>query len=139
MGTIYAHPLASAVLPIAILFGRGIEDIADPYEKCRLICKAAEEYHNKQLMLEMENLNSLVEDAAATLQLPIDKVPLLCIEQPLSLLERYKLKEVIRSAKARKRVQYFSEFIKKFPECDADPEAIYKEVIGNIQKIPPKS
>ena len=60
MATIYIHLLASAVLPIAILFGRGIEDITDPYEKCRLICKSAEEYHNQQLMLEMENLNSLV-------------------------------------------------------------------------------
>ena len=139
MGIIYAHPLASAVLPIAILFGRGIEDIPDPYEKCRFMCKAAEEYHNQQLRLEMKNFNSLVEDAAAALQLPIDKVPLLCTEQPLSLVERYKLKEVIQSAKARKRVQHFSEFIKKFPECNADPEAIYQEVIGNVQKIPVKS
>ena len=77
MATIYSHPLASALLPLAILFGRGIEDIPDPYEKCRLICKVAEEYHNKQLMLEMKNLNSLLEDAAAALQLPIDEVPLL--------------------------------------------------------------
>ena len=135
VGTICAHPLASAVLPIAVLFGRGIEDIPDPYEKCRLICKAAEEYNNQQLMLGMENINSLVEDAATALQLPIDKVPLLCTEQPLSLVERYKLKEVIKSAKARKRVQHFSEFIKKFPECDPDPEAIYQEVIGNAPKL----
>jgi hypothetical protein len=139
MGTIYAHSLTSAVLPIAILFGRGIEDIPDPYQKCRLLCKAAEEYHNQQLMLKMENFKSLVEDAAAALKLPIDKVPLLCTEQPHSLVERYKLKEVMKSAKARKRVQHFSEFIKKFPECDADPEAIYQEVIGNVQKIPVKS
>ena len=104
MATIYAYPLASAVLPIVILFGRGIEYIPDPYEKCRLICKAAEEYHNRQLLLEMKNFNSLVEDAAATLQLPIDKVTLVCIEYPLSLLERYKLKELIKSAEARKRV-----------------------------------
>jgi site-specific recombinase XerD len=80
MGTIYAYSLASAVLPIAILFGRGIEDIPDLYEKCRFICKAAEEYHNQQLMLEMENLDSLLVDAVAALQLPIDKVPLLCTE-----------------------------------------------------------
>lgn len=139
MGTIYSYPLASAALPIAILFGRGIEDISDPHEKCRIICKAAEQYHNEQLALEMQNLNSLVEDAAASLQLPIDKVPLLCTEQRLSLVERFKLKEQIKSTKVRKRVQHFSEFIKKFPECDADPEAIYQEVIGNVQKIPVKN
>lgn len=135
MGTISAYPLASAALPLAILFGRGIEDIPDPYEKCRLICKAAEQYHNKQLMLEMENLNSLVEDAANALQLPIDKVPLVCTEQPFSLIERYKLKELIHSERARKRVQHFSEFIKKFSECDADPEAI----IESVKKIPLKN
>lgn len=134
MGTICAYPLASAVLPIAILFGRGIEDIPDPSEKCRLICKVAEEYHNRQLMSDMENINSLVEDAAAALELPIDKTPLLCVEEPLSLLERYKLKQVIKSVKAQKRVQHFSEFIKKFPECDADPETVYQEVIKNAKK-----
>ena len=136
MGIMHANPIAGVLLPIAILFGREIEDIPNPYEKCRLLCKAAEAYHNKQLNLEMGNLNSLVEDAADALQFPIDKVPLLCTEQPLSLVERYKLKEIIRSAKARKRVQHFSEFIKKFPECNADPEAVYQEILGNVKKIP---
>jgi hypothetical protein len=139
MGIISAYPLASAVLPIAILFGRGIEDIPDPYEKCRFICKAAEKYHNQQLMLEMENMDSLLVDAPAALQFPIDKGPLLCIEQPLSLLERYKLREVIKSVKAQKRVQHFQEFIKKLPECDPDPESIYEEIIGNVEKISVKS
>lgn len=97
METIYAHPLASAVLAIAILFGRGIEDIPDLYEKCKLICKAAEKYHNKQLMLEMKNFDSFIKDTAAAIEFPIDKVSLFCTEQPLSLLERYKLKEVIEN------------------------------------------
>lgn len=139
MGTMSAYPLVSALLPIAILFGRGIEDISDPLEKCRIMCKAAEKYHNQRLMLEMKNVNSLIVDTAAELQLPIDRVPLLCVEEKLSLLERYKLKEVIKSAKARKSVQHFSEFIKKFPECDADLEAVYKEVMGNVQRIPIKN
>jgi hypothetical protein len=135
MGTIYTNPLVSAALPIAILFNRGIEDIPDPYEKCRLICKFAEKYHNKQLMLEMKSMDSLLVDAADALQLPIDKVPLVWVEEKLSILQRYKLREVIKSAKARKHIEHFSEFIKKFPECDTDPEAIYQEVIGNAQKI----
>lgn len=56
------------MLPITILFGRGIEDIPDSYEKCRLICKADEEYNNKKIRLEMDNLNSLVENLEARLR-----------------------------------------------------------------------
>ena len=74
------------------------------YEKCRILCKAAEEYHNKQLILEMKNFRSLVEDASDVLQLPLDQVPLLCTENKLSLTQRFRLKQVIRSAKARKRL-----------------------------------
>ena len=85
--------------------------------------------------MKMENLNSLVEEAAAALQLPLDKVPLLCVEEKLSLLQGYKLKALIKSAKAKKRVQHFSEFIKKFPECDADPEAVYNEIFNSNEKI----
>ena len=135
LGTISDYPVASALLPIAILLGRDIEDLPDPYEKCRILCKAAEEYHNKQLMLEMKNFRSLVEDASDALQLPLDQVPLLCTENKLSLTQRFRLKEVIRSAKARKRVQHFSEFIKKFPECDADPETVFQEIMETGQRI----
>jgi len=61
-----------------------------------------------------------------------DKVHLLCVEEKLSLLQRYKLRQLIKSEKARKRVQDFSEFIKKFPECDADPEAVYEQIVEKI-------
>lgn len=57
---------------------------------------------------------------------------LLCLEDKLLLLQRYKLIELTRSDKARKRVQYFSEFIKKFPECDADPRAVYEQIVEKI-------
>jgi len=129
LGTISDYPVANALLPIAILLDRDIEDVPNPYEKCRILCKAAEEYHNKQLMLEMKNFRSLVEDTSNALQLPLDQVPLLCTENKLSLTQRFRLKEVIRSAKARKRVQHFSEFIKKLPECDADPETVFQEIM----------
>ena len=132
MGLTYAYPLASAVLPIAILFGRGIEEIPDPYEKCRIICRAAEKYHNKQLGIEMKQLDSLIEEASAALKLPLDKKPLLCVEEKLSLLQRFKLKQLIDSKKARRRVVHFNEFIKKFPECDVAPESVYQEVFGEM-------
>jgi len=132
MGLVTANPLASVLLPLAILYGRDIEDIPDPYQKCKYLCKVAEEFHNKQLAIEMKQLNSLVEDTSTALQLPLDKAPLLCVEEKLSLVQRYKLKQLIKDPKVRKRVQYFSEFIKKFPECDADPEAVYEQIPEKI-------
>ena len=132
MGQVIANPLASVLLPLAIFYGRGIEDIPDPYEKCKHLCKVAEEFHNKQLVIEMKKLNSLVEDTSTALQLPLDKVPLVCVEEKLSLLQRFKLRKLIESERAQKRVQHFSEFIKKFPECDADPEAVYEQVVEKI-------
>lgn len=132
MGQVIANPLASVFLPLAVLYGRGIEDIPDPYEKCKHMCKFAEEFHNKQLAIEMQNLNSLVEDMSTPLQLPFDEVPLICVEEKLSIVERYKLKSLIKSAKNKKRIQHFSEFIKKFPECDADPGAGYEEFVEKI-------
>jgi len=132
MGLVIANPLASVLLPLSILYGRGIEDIPDPYEKCKTLCKAAEEFHNKQLTFEMKELSSLVEDASTALQLPLDKIPLLCVEEKLSLLQRYKLRQLIKSEKARKRVQHFNEFIKKFPECNVDPEAVYEQIAEKI-------
>jgi hypothetical protein len=79
----------------------------------------------------IKNFKSLAEDAPTAVQLPIDKVPLLCVEEKLSLLQRFKLKEIIKSAKTKKRVQYFSQFIKKFAECNVDLEAV-KEKITSI-------
>ena len=80
-------------------------------------------------MLEMKNFRSLVEDTSDALQLPFDQVPLLYTETKLSLTQCFIVKEVICSDKARKRVQHFSEFIKKFPECDADPEIVFQEIM----------
>jgi hypothetical protein len=88
-------------------------------------------------MAEMKHMNSLVEDTANKLHLPIDKVPLFplsCDEQPLSLIERYRLRSAVENAKIRKRVQHFSEFIKKFPECGADL-AVPEKALNITKKI----
>lgn len=139
VGTISDYPVPSALLPIAVLLGRGIEDIPDSYEGCRILYKIAEEYHNKQLVLEMENFRSLVQETSDVMQLPLDQVPLLCTEKKFSLTQRFRLKEVIRSDKVRKRVQHFSEFIKKFPECHPDRETVFQEIMETGQKIPLKN
>jgi hypothetical protein len=128
VGLAIANPLAIVLLPLAILYGRGIEDIPDPYEKCKAVCKVAEEFHNKQLTIQMEKLNPLVENTSTA----FDRVHLLCVEEKLSLSQRYKLRELIKSEKARKRVQHFSKFIKKFPECDTDPKAVYEQIVKKI-------
>jgi len=128
VGLVIANPLASVLLPLTILYGRGIEDIPDPSEKCKTICKVAEEFHNKQLTIQMKKLNSLVEDTSTG----VDEVHLLCVEEKLSLSQRYKLAQLIEGEKARKRLQHFSEFIKEFPECDVDPKAVYEQIVKKI-------
>jgi hypothetical protein len=86
VGLITAYPLASALFPLAILYGRSIENVLDPYAKCKVICEVEEEFHKKQLVMKMEKLNSLVKGTSDALQLPLDKAPLLCVEEKLSLL-----------------------------------------------------
>lgn len=85
-----SEQLIGVFMPLVILAGRCIKQIPILYfdEECR--CISVIEYHNKQLMAEIKNLNSLLEDTAEKLHLPIDKVPLFplsCHEQPLSLVE----------------------------------------------------
>lgn len=75
MGQVIENPLIGVFVPLAIVHGRGIENIPDPYEKCKILCKIGEEFHNKELAIEMGQLNSLVKDTSTTLQLPTDKVP----------------------------------------------------------------
>ena len=133
VGQVFTNPLASVFLPLAILYSRGIENIADPYERCRVVCKVAENFHNEELAMEMGKLNSLVEETSGALSLPLDKVPLLaCVEEKLSLLERFKLKQLVKNEKARKRVKHFSDFIKTLPECNVDPEVVYEQVVEKI-------
>lgn len=132
VGQVIANPLASVFLPLAILYSRGIENVPSPYEKCKVLCKVAEEIHNKQLGIEMVKLNSLVENTSTALQLPLEKVPLVCVEEKLSLLQRFKLRQLIESDRVQKRVQHFNDFINRLPECDVDPETVYEEVVGKI-------
>ena len=132
MGLIQDHPIIPVFLPILVLFGRGIENIPDPYEKCRMWCQIAEEYHNRELRLEMRKLGTVLEEASEALQLPLDKQPLLCVEEKLSLVQRFRLKTIrkkLESKEGKKRIKYFSEFIKQFPECDPEPEDVFTAIM----------
>jgi hypothetical protein len=131
VGQIIANPLAAVLFPLAILFGRGVEEVADPYEKCRLLCKAAEDFHNNEHLMEMEKLNSLIEETSNKLQLPLDKVPLLsvkCVEAKSSISQRFRLRQLVESAKVKKRITHYNEFIKKFPECSLTLEEVVEKI-----------
>jgi hypothetical protein len=132
VGQILGNPLATVLFPLVILFGRGVEEIPDPHEKCKFICQVAEDFHNKEHLMEMQKLNSLIEETSNKLKLPLDQVPLLsveCVKEEFSILQRFKLRQLIESVKVKKRVRHFNEFIKKFPECSIDLEEIAEEVI----------
>jgi hypothetical protein len=136
LALISKYPYIAATIPLGLVYGRGIEavDLPNPAEKCRIICKAAEQIHNKQMLIEMKQLTPLVKNTSAALDLPVEPVYVACVEEKLSIVERFKLKEVIRSEKAKKRIQNFSQFIKKFPECDVDPNVVYPEIVKKVIK-----
>ena len=132
VGIMLENPAISGLLALGLFSGRGVRIIHDPSEKCKVICKFAEELHNKELTLKMKELNSLIQDTSTATQLPLDKVPLLCVEEKYSLLQRYKLKQLIKSRQTKKRVEQFNEFIKRFPECSVDPKVVYEEIVEKI-------
>jgi hypothetical protein len=137
VGQIMVNPLTTMIFPLIILFGRGIEQVPDPHEKCKMICQIAEEYHNKQYLIEMQKLNSLVQDTSNKLNLPLDEIPLLsvkCVEEKTSLLQRFKLRQLLEGAKVRKRVQHFNKFIKQFPDCSVDLETVSQEIIDKVSE-----
>jgi hypothetical protein len=117
------NPLTCLVLPLSILYGRGIEQMSDPFEECRMLCKAVSELHNKQLAIEMRKTTSNF------IKLPVDEGPLLCVENKLSLSERFVLRSLVKNEKIERRIQHFSDFIKKFPKCDVDPQDVYDHII----------
>jgi hypothetical protein len=67
MKQVSANPLASIFLPLAILYGGGIEDIPDPHAHCKQLSKIAEEFHNKQLEMEMREFGSFLDDVSIAL------------------------------------------------------------------------
>lgn len=127
-----SNPLVSIVGPLGLILGPGIEYIPeeDPIEQCKLLCKYIEQYQNNKFMIEMKKLNPAIKSAPVELKFPFE-----CVEERLSIIERFKLRRIIENQETRKQVQYFREFIKKFPQCDADSEAVYKDIVDVAEKI----
>lgn len=138
MGAISAAFISSplvVLIPVGLFFGRGIEVIADPYEECRLICRMAEQYHNQRLLQDMPAFTTMAKKAAIQSGISLDEFPLLCVEEQLSLVQRYRLKQVIETPEGKKAVKFFAEFIKQFKQCDPNPEEIYQNVVGTAEKL----
>jgi len=127
VGQVINNPLGVILLPLSFLYTREVEHVPDPSEKCMIICEAVAQYHNKELLVKMQELNSMIPDKSDQI-----KIPLVCVEQKLSLLQRYKIKQLIKNKKLAKQVQNFNEFIKKFPECDADIDIDIEPVFDHI-------
>ena len=126
LARIIANPMFVVLLPLAILYGR-FENLVDPSENCLIWCKLAEEFHNEKFSLEMAARLKVEENTL--IELP---KPFVCIETPLSIIQRYALKSSLESTKARNQVKYFRDFINRIPECSLDPDNIYQEVIKEI-------
>jgi hypothetical protein len=121
-------PLVGLFIPIAIFYGREVEIIHDPAAKCRVLCQAAAEYHNKKYAIEMQQ--TVLENIPKIniFESFESEFPFLCVEDRLSLLQRFKLRS--NNFKNQKQVTYFRDFIKKFPECQANARAVYEEIFA---------
>ena len=119
LANISQNPLSTIFLPLLFFLGRDVETIIDPELKCRILCKFSEVYHNRQILAEMQKITPLLQEIHE---------PLICVEQKLSLIERYKLRQLTKNTLAKNRIKHFSEFIKKFPDCVPDLENLYQEI-----------
>jgi hypothetical protein len=59
---------------------------------------------------------------------------LLCVEEKLSLVQRYRLKELLTTVETRKRVKHFDHFINQLTDCSVDTPQKYKEIIEKISR-----
>jgi hypothetical protein len=125
--TVFKNPVVNVFLPLAILYSRGITKEVSPYDKCEMLCEAVAETQNQELRIQMSEFNQSLPEGQKLPPLP-EEGPLECVKEKLSIVERYKLRRVIEMEKAKNRVTFFSDFIKRFPDCDVDPEAVAKEM-----------
>jgi hypothetical protein len=70
VGTLITNPLLVTIFPLMFLYTRGIENVIDPSEKCRVLCKVAEEFHNRKLALEMKEITSFIDNTVKVLEFP---------------------------------------------------------------------
>ena len=124
LGLFLQNSIALSGFSLLALYMRDIEYVE--YDNCALLCKAVQTYHNTGILQEMRSTIQITKDELLELEPP---VYLSCFEEKTSLIQRYKLRELLDSKSGKRRIQHFSEFIKRFPECQPDTEALYKDII----------
>ena len=128
MTMLSTYPVTPLIMlsPLLILVKR-FEFVPDVYERCRILCEAAKEYYNNQLKIEMKGFN---EEVISPLKFEFKEGPLECTEKG-KLYQRY----LENKDEVKRRVQYYTEFLDKFPECkDLNSETL-DEIIQKLKLI----
>ena len=123
-GLLLKNSIILSVLSCATMYLRGVERISSDYNNCQILCEVAQQFHNKQVQIEMKKIIPEIQNPLIDIEVPT----YICMEEKTSLVQRYRLRQLVESEKGNKRVQYFNEFIKKFPDCDPNPETIFKSI-----------
>jgi hypothetical protein len=123
-GLLLKNSIILSVLSCATMYVRGVERISSDYNNCQILCEVAQQFHNKQVQIEMKKIIPEIQNPLIDIEVPT----YICMEEKTSLVQRYRLRQLVESEKGNKRVQYFNEFIKKFPDCDPNPETIFKSI-----------
>jgi hypothetical protein len=89
------NPFFTIFTPLLLMYGRGVEEVFDPRQKCRIICKNAAEFHNKELLIEMKQIKPFNENGPSII-LTDDRLNYL--KNKIVLENRLKLKTVAEKA-----------------------------------------
>ena len=134
VGLILENPLSIIGVPLTILLTREIEEVDYDTEECSLFCKASEQILNKKIKIKMNKVVTPIRPES--IPLDTESIPnfLECTEDKLSLSTRYKLKESIKTPYNRESIEYFSNFIKKFQQCDPEYKINYDQehAVNNV-------
>ena len=134
IGLLTENPLSIIGIPLTILLTREIEEVDYDTEECQLFCEASEQYLNKKIKIKMDKVVNHIRPESVPLD--SESIPkfLECTEDKLSLSTRYKLKESIKTPYNRKSIEYFSNFIKKFQQCDPEYKTNYDQehAVNNV-------
>ena len=113
--------------PLLTLISRYEFISSETVNRCRLLCEAAQEYHNKKLGIEMK---SFAQEMETSLSLTSDEGPLQCTGEG-KLYQRYKEgQEYLNN-----QVNNFNKIKNRFSECNDETA---DEINEKIQKISQK-
>ena len=110
------------LVPVLTLIGRYEFVSAETLNRCRLLCEAAREYHNKQLKLEMGEFPKTMETSPDFKQGPFE-----CTSNG-TLYERY----LENQEYMKGQIGNFEKIKQRFPECNNETE---NQINKKLEKI----